>query len=672
MHRFLALALPALLLNDVAAAAELYREPFRPQFHFTPERNWTNDPNGLVFYEGEYHLFYQYNPHGDKWGHMSWGHAVSRDLVRWEHLPVALPEGEGVMIFSGSAVVDWKNSSGFGRDGQPPLVAIYTGHREKHQDQRLAFSNDRGRTWTNYEKNPVVDLGLADFRDPKVFWHAASSRWVMAVALSTEKKIRFFASPDLKEWIALSDFGPGGSTAGVWECPDLFPLAIEGESVGNPAASRRLREKWVLIVNVSSGAPAGGSGCQYFIGEFDGVRFVADPLPPPTAEQVPIGKVLADFEANDYAGWQAEGDAFGNAPAAGTLPKQQLVSGFRGKGVVNSFRNGDRSQGTLTSPPFEITAAWLSFLIGGGAIAEQTCMNLLVDGKVVRTATGREGERLAWQSWDLRELRGKQATLQIIDRATGGWGHINVDHIVLADEPARAAGEPGLWADFGPDFYAAVSWSDVPDNRRLWLGWMSNWQYAGEVPTSPWRGAMTLPRELTLRRTPAGLRLVQTPVRELQALRGSQLQRGASTLAELNQKLADQSLAQTFECLIELKIPARGSAGVRVGGTGDEGAMITCDLQSQRVRVDRTRSGLTAFHRAFARSYEAPLLVNSGQVRLHFFVDTSSIEVFADDGTTAVTSLVFPLVSDSRLELFGADGTEVTQFIFWPLDSIWK
>ena len=160
-----------------AIAALAQGEAFRPAFHFTPEKNWMNDPNGMVFFEGEWHLFYQYNPHGNTWGHMSWGHAVSRDLVRWEHLPLALAEEDGVMIFSGSAVVDWKNTSGFGKDGKPPLVAIFTGHREGRQDQRIAFSNDRGRTWTKFPGNPVLDVKMADFRDPKVFWHEASSRW---------------------------------------------------------------------------------------------------------------------------------------------------------------------------------------------------------------------------------------------------------------------------------------------------------------------------------------------------------------------------------------------------------------------------------------------------------------------------------------------------------------
>ena len=208
----------AIALPGAAPPQEAALEALRPRFHFTPPRNFMNDPNGLVFYKGEYHLFDQHNPFGQTWGHMSWGHAVSRDMLQWEHLPVALPEAGGVMIFSGSAVVDWNNTSGFcvpvGQD-RSCLVAIYTGHSPGKQTQNLAFSNDRGRTWTKYASNPVVDLGLSDFRDPKVFWHEPTSRWVMVTVLATQHKVRLFASPDLKRWETLSDFGPAGATSGA-------------------------------------------------------------------------------------------------------------------------------------------------------------------------------------------------------------------------------------------------------------------------------------------------------------------------------------------------------------------------------------------------------------------------------------------------------------------------
>ena len=265
MHNVLKYAPAATVaLTLLAGQQPAYDEPLRPRFHFTPARYFMNDPNGLVFYKGEYHLFYQHNPFGETWGHMSWGHAVSPDMLHWQHLPVALREEQGVMIFSGSVVVDWHNSSGFceaREDDRSCLVAVYTGHGPGRQTQNLAYSNDRGRTWTKYAKNPVIDLGLKDFRDPKAFWHEPTRRWIMVTVLPDQHKVRFFASPDLKSWTPSSDFGPAGATGGVWECPDLFELPIEGE----PG-----RTRWVLDVDINPGGIAGGSAGQYFIGTFDG------------------------------------------------------------------------------------------------------------------------------------------------------------------------------------------------------------------------------------------------------------------------------------------------------------------------------------------------------------------------------------------------------------------
>ncbi len=449
-----------------------------------------NDPNGMVYYEGEYHLFYQFNPFGDKWGHMSWGHAVSRDLVHWEHLPLALPEEDGIMIFSGSAVVDWQNTSGFGKDGKPPLVAIYTGHREGRQDQRIAFSTDRGRTWTKYPGNPVLDVKMADFRDPKVFWHQASSRWLMTVALAAEKKVHFYASTNLKGWRYVGEFGPSGAVDGLWECPDLFPLSVEGGG-----------EKWVLIVNLNPGGPAGGSGCQYFIGDFDGSRFVVDP-PAPT-------------------------------PGVAAAPR---------------------------------------------------------------------------------------------------------------------------WADHGADFYAGVTWSDIPksDGRRIWLGWMSNWQYAQDVPTSPWRSAMTIPRELSLRRTADGLRLVQKPVDEMLTLRGATPLRfpGGTFAAAAEWLLEQKGLPPQLDMeLVFAGINARSTFTLRLQTGPEESTAIVVDGARARLIVDRTHSGKMDFHAKFAARHEAPLRITGGRVILRLIVDTSSMEVFAQDGETVVTELLFPSAGPRTLGL---------------------
>ncbi len=450
-------------------------EPYRPQYHFTPDRNWMNDPNGMVYYDGEWHLFYQYNPFGEKWGHMSWGHSVSRDLVRWETLPLALPESDGIMIFSGSAVVDWKNTSGFGVGGKPPMVAIYTGHREGRQDQRIAYSTDRGRTWTKYAGNPVLDLQKADFRDPKVFWHAASSRWIMTVALSTEKKLRFYASTNLKAWTMVGEFGPAGATDGLWECPDLFELPIEGGG-----------SKWVLIVNINPGGPAGGSGSQYFTGSFDGKTFKAD----------------AD------------------------------VKGTR-------------------------------------------------------------------------------------------------------------------WADYGADFYAGVSWGDIPaaDGRRVWLGWMSNWQYAGDVPTTPWRSEMSVPRTLSLRKTPNGLRLIQQPVQELNALRTlPERTFTGGTIRASNAWLAThKDLPPLLDVTMQFAVTTASTPfTITIATAPGEQTDITINPATQQLTFDRTRSGKSDFFKGFAAKHTAPLRIGRDGVQLRLLLDASSLEVFAQNGETVLTELIFP------------------------------
>ena len=235
---FVIISLPS--FAQAKKADSLYREKYRPQFHFSPAKNWTNDPNGLVFLNGEYHLFYQYNPFGNTWGHMSWGHAVSRDLVSWKHLPVAIAEEGNTMIFSGSCVVDKNNTAGFAtKPGQVAMIAIYTAHinlgnlkaDSTLQNQHIAYSLDNGRTWKKYKGNPVLDLKRKDFRDPKVFWYEKEKKWVMSVVFPLEHIVQFYSSPDLKQWTFLSDFGPAGDIDGIWECSDLLHVPVKGNPV---------------------------------------------------------------------------------------------------------------------------------------------------------------------------------------------------------------------------------------------------------------------------------------------------------------------------------------------------------------------------------------------------------------------------------------------------------
>jgi len=269
-----------------------YKEQYRPQFHFTPEKSWMNDPNGMVFFNDEYHLFYQYYPNDTVWGPMHWGHAVSRDMVHWEHLPIGLYPDEHGMIFSGSAVVDWNNTTGFFEDGKPGLVAIFTNH-DKYPDsdrdrqrQSLAYSKDNGRTWVKYEGNPVLsDENITDYRDPKVFWHHETEKWVMVLA--TGQSATLYTSSNLKEWEFASEFGANaGSHDGVWECPDLFPLAVDDDENN---------QKWVMFVSIGDD-PKGkeGSRTQYFVGQFDGTTF--------TNENSDETVLWLDYGRDNYAG----------------------------------------------------------------------------------------------------------------------------------------------------------------------------------------------------------------------------------------------------------------------------------------------------------------------------------------------------------------------------------
>lgn len=257
--------------TETTVVDDRFRESYRPQYHFTPPEKWMNDPNGLLFHNGIYHLFYQYYPEDIVWGPMHWGHATSKDLIQWEHKPIALYPDELGLIFSGSAVMDVDNTSGLGTKENPPMVAIFTYHlmageqagRKDFQTQGIAYSLDEGNTWTKYEGNPVIgNDGIKDFRDPKVMWHEASGKWIMSLVAGDHAK--FYSSPNLKDWKMESEFGrENGAHGGVWECPDLFPLQVEGGD----------EQQWVLLISINPGAPNGGSGTQYFVGDFDGKKF---------------------------------------------------------------------------------------------------------------------------------------------------------------------------------------------------------------------------------------------------------------------------------------------------------------------------------------------------------------------------------------------------------------
>ena len=494
-----------------ADAQGLYDEPWRPQYHFTPPANFMNDPNGLVYYWGEYHLFYQHNPQGAEWGHMSWGQAISDDMLHWRHLPLAIPEEPGrYMIYSGSAVVDWHNSSGLcsGTDPRDPscLIAIYTAAGGDSQKQNLAFSNDRGRTWSNYSANPIADLHQPDFRDPKVFWYEPQKKWVMVAVFADEKQGKIHDSTDLKKWTLRSTFGPLGAGKGQWECPDLFELPLDNNSRA---------KKWVMVVNRNPGAPAGGTGVQYFVGNFDGAKFTNE------------------------------------------------------------------------------------------------------------TPAGQE-----------------------------------------------------LWADYGKDFYATNSFSDIPasDGRRIWLGWISNWQYANTEPTKLWRGAQSLPRALRLKTYPDGIRLIQTPAKEAERLRTKQLLRGSRfSIQRANKQIrAGNIKGDTLEIEAEIIPRPASEIGFRLRKGPNEETLVGISAKTHEIFIDRTHSGLVSFSPDFPGRHHATLHWTS-LVKLHIFLDRSSVEVFANDGETVLTDRIYPSPGSDGLELFSdSRDSQIQSLTVWKLGSIWK
>jgi levanase len=827
-----------LVAASPAMADTLYHEQYRPQFHFTPAQNWMNDPNGLIYYKGRYHLFFQYNPSGNTWGNMSWGHAVSTDLVHWKQLPLAIPQDGQEMIFSGSVVLDRNNTTGFGTRKNPPLVAVYTSAQKASgkQQQALAYSTDGGTTWTKYYDNPVLDIGSNNFRDPKVFWYAPTQRWLMAVSLADQHKISFYSSADLKHWTHQSDFGPAGATGGVWECPDLFPLPVDGNTT---------KTKWVLAVNLNPGGIAGGSGAQYFVGDFDGKKFTSDDngtYTPPSGtvlqnfesgsfgdwtatgnafgsapatgpvdgqqtvtgfegedfansfhggdastgtltspaftvssdyinfkvgggnhpydpnsvlgdQPAPTGETLADFEGSTYTSpigdWTTTGDAFGTGPAQGTLPGQQQVTGYLGQGLVNTFLNGDTSTGTLTSPTFTIDKKYLDFLIGGGyhpaSSDAPTTVELIVDGKVVRSATGSNGEGLNWASWDLSDLQGKQAQIKVVDDNTSGWGHLNLDQVVLSDTQAKppsvetgvnllvdgkvvqsatgadseeldwasfnttaykgkkaqiqivdansggwghvladqftAADKPALnttqrahWLDYGADFYAASTWNDAPGGRRIMIAWMNNWNYGQAIPTSPWRSADSFPRQLSLQTVNGKTQLVQQPVRELTTLRGAGTRVSSTRVANATTPLAVRGSSQELQADLTAGTADRFGLDVRTGG--GQRTRIGYDTATGEVYIDRTASGATDFDPTFSGVQRAPLALDGGRLSLHVLVDASSVEVYAQNTRgeqVVLTDQVFPDPSSTGVDAFAEGGTAtLNRLQGWQLKSIWR
>jgi fructan beta-fructosidase len=512
MRKSLRMALCFFSLVPVAASStcqqpsSAYDQPYRPQVHFSPQHNWTNDPNGLVYFEGEYHLFYQYNPLGNVWGHMSWGHAVSRDLLHWKELPVAIPERDGWMIFTGSVVVDVHNTSGLCAGGKACMVAIFTTHHSatgpndpQRETQSIAASQDRGRTWQFYSGNPVLDLHMTNFRDPGVIWNRLTSDWLMVVSLPNDHKVNFYSSPDLKHWKQTSSFGPAGATGGQWECPNILEVP---RSNGKGSV-------WALKVGINPGGLQGGSGEQFFLGAFDGI----------------------------------------------------------------SFKASDSS-----------------------------------------TAHG--------------------------------------------------------WTDYGKDSYCAISYNHLPAGERpTLLGWMNNWQYAEKLPTSPWRGQMTLPRRLTVVQDADGTTLAETPV--IAPLRLGQGKAVSQTLISGTATSELAAVQTPMEMQLKFNSTDAAALGVRIYSNDDHWVEVGFDIKAQKLYVDRTQSG-NEVSKTFPAKTEAPLEMGR-PINLDIVLDRSSIEVFAQDGTIAMTNLLYPSDSQARPVFFRKGGVHEVSVTgkLYELRSIW-
>jgi sucrose-6-phosphate hydrolase SacC (GH32 family) len=628
-----------------------FKEIYRPQYHLTPIQGALFDPTALVYVNGQYQVNRKL--------------ATSTDLIHWKHGSVQRINTDSTLEMSGSVVIDENNTSGFGKNGKAPLVAVYSGLRSRdgRQFQCIAYSNDEGKTWTAYDKNPVIDIESNEFRDPQVFWHQQTKKWVMVVAMAAEQKVRFYNSDNLKEWNYLSDFGPAGAVKGVWECPDLFALPVDGN---------KQNMKWVLEVDVQ---PIGG---QYFVGEFDGQKFTTDPdflawLDQLKKNQVPLaGEVLFDFE-NDLSGWKTEGVAFSASPANGALPYQNAVIGYEGKKLVNSFHNRDDTKGKVTSPSFRITKKYLNFLIGGGDHPGETCMNLIVNNKVVRTKTGIDTEVLYWANWDVSEFLGQAAALEIVDNHSGGFGHISIDHVMLSDTQAKSAPEETSWIDYGPDFYAVRSWVNGPDERRVWVAWLGSWLYAHSVPTTPWKGGHSFPREVKLKTFPEGVRMIQQPVNEIQKLRD---QHSHFESIEVNEKTSFTGLKVTdnvYELEAKFEVDKEDRFGIDLCKMGDQKTRLIYDAKEERLVLDRSQSGETSFSVSFPHAYSAPLKLRNNSIKLRILVDRSSIEVFGNNGEATITCQIFPDPKSNGIEVFSEKGNvRINRLDTWALRSIWK
>ena len=436
-------------------------EKFRPAYHHSPVYGWMNDPNGLFYKDGVWHLYYQWNPYGSQWENMTWGHSTSTDGLHWTPQPTAIEADALGAIFSGCCVVDKNNTAGFGNGA---IVAYYTSAGAR-QTQSMAFSLDGGQTFTKYAGNPVIVSDVPDFRDPHIFWNEEAGFWNMVLASGQEMSI--YSSKDLKQWKHESNFGlTYGNHSGVWECPDLMKLPVDGTG----------EQKWMLICNINPGGPFGGSATQYFIGQFDGHQFVCE------------------------------------------------------------------------------------------------------------------------------------------------------------DQP-----EETKWMDYGKDHYATVTFDNAPDGRRVAIAWMSNWQYANQVPTMQFRSTNSILRDLSLYQYEGETYCAVRPAKEMDAARGKKIAR------------------PTDRC--EIVVTLKGDARITLSNGSKERVVLDYDADMASLDLDRRHSGQCSFSDAFPTVVTAPVHGNLRTLRI--FIDKSSIEVFDADGRLSMTNLVFPSSPYNRISVKGKASAKI-------------
>ena len=640
------------------------KDKWKPAYHFYP----SGDPTGIFFFDGKY-----YN---------NWGSAASTDFVHWEFTrqgqnnmqayrllndpEISLQAKDSIrqnmvrLGGSGTIVVDHNNTSGLGKDGKAPLISFW--HNEVHplrtQVIGLAYSNDTATTWTRYEKFPVLDINSREFRDPKVFWHEATKKWIMAIGWAEVPKILFFRSDNLIDWELMSEFGPWGATNGVWECVDLFPLPVDD----NPK-----KIKWLMVISVQ---PFNG---QYFIGEFDGERFIMDPefVEQYTFDKYrPQGKVLFDFE-HGIDDWKMQGNAFVQSPSSQGLYRQGAIMGKEGNFFINSYHNEVFSTGKITSPEFCISHNFINFKVGGGYAPAKECVNLLINGQVVRTETGRNSNNLQWASWDVSTYRGQKARIEIVDDMTDGPGYIFADHFMLSDVASDITDlEKSFWIDYGPDFFAVRAWNNYApqENRNIWTAWMSSWRYTGEEPVG---GIQSIPREVKLKTFPEGIRLIQQPIKELQSLRGKQQRATTHTFEGLWMPPKMKPSRNTYELIVEFENIDAEEFGLKLCVGKNEKTTIGYHIDREELYVDRRESGYSEFSGLFAKRNKGPLKNRNNKVKLHIFVDNCSIEVFANDGEITISSKIYPDPSSTGIEFFSSKGqVKVTSANLYELSGI--